>query len=295
VSAAPEEETSSSELVIITGMSGAGRSTAADVLEDLGWFVVDNLPPALLPTLADLGGRAQGRVPKIAAVVDVRSRDFFEDLTAAIADLAQQGTDPRVVFLEATDDALVRRFESVRRPHPLQGTGRISDGIAREREMLGELRAEADYVIDTSSLNVHELSAKIARAFEEHDTPGLRATVMSFGFKYGLPVDADLVVDARFLPNPHWVPELRPHTGQEDEVRDYVLSQPGAMEFIERYVDLLGLVSEGYQREGKRYVTIAIGCTGGKHRSVAMAEEIARRIDALGIDSVVVHRDMGRE
>jgi RNase adapter protein RapZ len=295
VSAAPEEETSSSELVIITGMSGAGRSTAADVLEDLGWFVVDNLPPALLPTLADLGGRAQGRVPKIAAVVDVRSRDFFEDLTAAIADLAQQGTDPRVVFLEATDDALVRRFESVRRPHPLQGTGRISDGIAREREMLGELRAEADYVIDTSSLNVHELSAKIARAFEEHDTPGLRATVMSFGFKYGLPVDADLVVDARFLPNPHWVPELRPHTGQEDEVRDYVLGQPGAMEFIERYVDLLGVVSEGYQREGKRYVTIAIGCTGGKHRSVAMAEEIARRIDALGIDSVVVHRDMGRE
>ena len=295
MSAAPEEEMSSSELVIITGMSGAGRSTAADVLEDLGWFVVDNLPPALLPTLADLGGRAQGRVPKIAAVVDVRSRDFFEDLTAAIADLAQQGTDPRVVFLEATDDALVRRFESVRRPHPLQGTGRISDGIAREREMLGELRAEADYVIDTSSLNVHELSAKIARAFEEHDTPGLRATVMSFGFKYGLPVDADLVVDARFLPNPHWVPELRPHTGQEDEVRDYVLGQPGAMEFIERYVDLLGVVSEGYQREGKRYVTIAIGCTGGKHRSVAMAEEIARRIDALGIDSVVVHRDMGRE
>ena len=295
MSAAPEEEMSSSELVIITGMSGAGSSTAADVLEDLGWFVVDNLPPALLPTLADLGGRAQGRVPKIAAVVDVRSRDFFEDLTAAIADLAQQGTDPRVVFLEATDDALVRRFESVRRPHPLQGTGRISDGIAREREMLGELRAEADYVIDTSSLNVHELSAKIARAFEEHDTPGLRAPVMSFGFKYGLPVDADLVVDARFLPNPHWVPELRPHTGQEDEVRDYVLGQPGAMEFIERYVDLLGVVSEGDQREGKRYVTIAIGCTGGKHRSVAMAEEIARRIDALGIDSVVVHRDMGRE
>src|SRR5512133_3966277 len=185
------------DIVVITGMSGAGRSTAADVLEDLGWFVVDNLPPGLLPTLADLGGRAQGRVPKIAAVVDVRSRDFFDDLTAAVADLSQSGTDPRVVFLEATDEALVRRFESVRRPHPLQGSGRIVDGIAREREMLGELRAEADYVIDTSSLNVHELSAKIVRAFEEHGTPGLRATVMSFGFKYGLPVDADLVVDAR--------------------------------------------------------------------------------------------------
>jgi len=295
VTSGAEEQPSSPDLVVITGMSGAGRSTAADVLEDLGWFVVDNLPPGLLPTLADLGGRAQGRVPKIAAVVDVRSRDFFDDLTAAVADLSQSGTDPRVVFLEATDEALVRLFESVRRPHPLQGSGRIVDGIAREREMLGELRAEADYVIDTSSLNVHELSAKIVRAFEEHGTPGLRATVMSFGFKYGLPVDADLVVDARFLPNPHWVPELRPHTGQDDDVRDYVLGQPGAMEFVERFVDLLRLVSDGYQREGKRYVTVAVGCTGGKHRSVAIAEEVAGRIDALGIDSVVVHRDMGRE
>jgi UPF0042 nucleotide-binding protein len=295
VTSGAEEQPSSPDLVVITGMSGAGRSTAADVLEDLGWFVVDNLPPGLLPTLADLGGRAQGRVPKIAAVVDVRSRDFFDDLTAAVADLSQSGTDPRVVFLEATDEALVRRFESVRRPHPLQGSGRIVDGIAREREMLGELRAEADYVIDTSSLNVHELSAKIVRAFEEHGTPGLRATVMSFGFKYGLPVDADLVVDARFLPNPHWVPELRPHTGQDDDVRNYVLGQPGAMEFVERFVDLLRLVADGYQREGKRYVTVAVGCTGGKHRSVAIAEEVAGRIDALGIDSVVVHRDMGRE
>ena len=295
MTAPAEDDASAPELVVITGMSGAGRSTAADVLEDLGWFVVDNLPPGLLPTLADLGGRAQGRVPKIAAVVDVRSRDFFDDLTAAVADLSQAGTDPRVVFLEATDEALVRRFESVRRPHPLQATGRIVDGIAREREMLGELRAEADYVIDTSDLNVHELSAKIVRAFEESSTPGLRATVMSFGFKYGLPVDADLVVDARFLPNPHWVPELRPHTGQDDEVRDYVLGQPGALEFVERFVDLLRLVADGYEREGKRYVTVAVGCTGGKHRSVAIAEEVARRIDRLGIDSVVVHRDMGRE
>ena len=295
MTATADGDASAPELVVITGMSGAGRSTAADVLEDLGWFVVDNLPPGLLPTLADLGGRAQGRVPKIAAVVDVRSRDFFDDLNAAVADLAQAGTDPRVVFLEATDEALVRRFESVRRPHPLQGNGRIVDGIAREREMLGELRAEADYVIDTSNLNVHELSAKIVRAFEETGTPGLRATVMSFGFKYGLPVDADLVVDARFLPNPHWVPDLRPHTGQDDDVRDYVLGQPGALEFVERFVDLLRLVADGYQREGKRYVTVAVGCTGGKHRSVAIAEEVARRIDRLGIDAVVVHRDMGRE
>ncbi len=282
------------ELVIISGMSGAGRSTAANALEDLGWFVVDNLPPALLPTLAELGGHAAGNVPRIAAVVDVRSGSFFADLTAAMAALATQGTDPRVIFLEASDDTLVRRHEAVRRPHPLQGDGRLVDGITREREMLLDLRSEADIVIDTSNLNVHELSAKVLQAFDE-DGSHLHATVISFGYKYGLPVDADLVVDCRFLPNPHWVPELRPLTGRDPTVRDYVLAQEGAGEFLDGYERLLQVVADGYRREGKRYVTLAVGCTGGKHRSVAIAEELARRLEEAGVDAGVVHRDLGRE
>jgi UPF0042 nucleotide-binding protein len=283
------------ELVIVTGMSGAGRSTAANVLEDLGWFVVDNLPPGLIPTLAELGGRARGNLPRLAAVVDVRSGSFFADLTAALADLAARGMHPRVIFLEAGDDALVRRFEAVRRPHPLQGDGRLVDGIALEREMLRDLRADADIVIDTSDLNVHQLGAKVQAAFEEDDHSGLHATVMSFGYKYGLPVDADLVADCRFLPNPHWVPELRPQSGRDPQVRDYVLAQPGARPFLDGYSDLLGIVADGYLREGKRYATIAVGCTGGKHRSVALAEELARRLTERGIDTSVVHRDLGRE
>ena len=282
------------ELVIITGMSGAGRSTAANVLEDLGWFVVDNLPPGLLPTLAELGGRTQGNVQRIAAVVDVRSGSFFADLTEALGQLADRGNNPHIIFLEAADTTLVGRFEGVRRPHPLQGDGRLVDGIAREREMLRDLRANADIVIDTSSLNVRELGAKVLQAFEE-ESAGLRATVISFGYKYGLPVDADLVLDCRFLPNPHWVPELRPMTGLEERVSDYVLSQPGAVEFVDKFVALFDVVSAGYRREGKRYTTIAIGCTGGKHRSVAISEEIARRLGKQGLDTSIVHRDLGRE
>ena len=282
------------ELVIITGMSGAGRSTAANVLEDLGWFVVDNLPPGLLSTLAELGGRTQGNVQRIAAVVDVRTGTFFADLTEALGELAEKGSTPRIVFLEAADATLVSRFEGVRRPHPLQGDGRLVDGIAREREMLRDLRANADIVIDTSLLNVHELGAKVLRAFEEEGT-ALRATVISFGYKYGLPVDADLVMDCRFLPNPHWVPELRPLTGMEREVSDYVFGQPGADEFVDRFDELFELIAAGYRREGKRYATIAVGCTGGKHRSVAIAEEIARRLSDHSVDTSVVHRDLGRE
>jgi UPF0042 nucleotide-binding protein len=287
--------TPSTEIAIITGMTGAGRSTAAHVLEDLGWFVVDNLPPGLLPTLTELAGRAGEHVPRVAAVVDVRSGSFFADLQEALDRLGSRGTDPRVIFVEATDDVLVRRQEAARRPHPLQGDGRIVDGIAREREMLRDLRADADIVIDTSNLNVHELSAKVLQAFEEAGATAVRATVMSFGYKYGLPVDADMVVDCRFLPNPHWVPELRPQTGRDGPVRDYVLSQPGVDTFLDDYTDVLRLVLEGYRREGKRYATLAVGCTGGKHRSVAMAEELARRLEGLGADSHVVHRDLGRE
>jgi UPF0042 nucleotide-binding protein len=282
-------------LVIVSGMSGAGRSTAAKVLEDLGWFVVDNLPPELIVTMVELGARSGGAVPRIAVVVDVRGRSFFDTLKSTLAGLAARGVAPRVVFLEASDDALVRRFESVRRPHPLQGEGRVVDGIERERELLRDLRGEADLVIDTSVSNVHELSSKIRTAFSDTSEPALRATVVSFGYKYGLPVDADLVVDCRFLPNPHWVPELRAHSGLDREVSDYVLAQRGAEEFLDRYAELLHLLAEGYRREGKRYVTVAVGCTGGKHRSVTMAEQLVRRLAADGVESTVLHRDLGRE
>ncbi len=282
-------------LVIITGMSGAGRSTAANALEDAGWFVVDNLPPALLPTLVELGRRSQGAVPRIAAVVDVRGRAFFDSLRDALGELDARGVVPRIMFLEASDDVLVRRFESVRRPHPLQGDARIVDGIATERELLLDLRGRADLVVDTSSLNVHELRGQVDRAFGAGTEDTMTLTVMSFGYKYGLPVDADLVVDCRFLPNPHWVPELRPRTGTDPEVSAYVLSRPGAAEFLDGYTGLLQIVTDGYRTEGKRYVTLAVGCTGGKHRSVAMAEELGARLRAGGLAARVVHRDMGRE
>ncbi|MHC0432601.1 RNase adapter RapZ [Streptomyces sp. O3] len=288
-------DTAIPELVIISGMSGAGRSTAAKCLEDLGWFVVDNLPPALIPTMVELGARSQGNVARIAVVVDVRGRRFFDNLRESLADLQSKDVTRRIVFLESSDNALVQRFESVRRPHPLQGDGRITDGIAAERELLRELRGDADLVIDTSGLNVHELRAKLDAQFAGEEEPELRATVMSFGYKYGLPVDADLVVDCRFLPNPHWVPELRPFTGLNEEVSGYVFDQPGAKEFLNQYSELLQLVATGYRREGKRYVTIAVGCTGGKHRSVAMSEKLAARLASEGVETVVVHRDLGRE
>ena len=284
------------QLVVVTGLSGAGRSTAAKCLEDLGWFVVDNLPPSLLPTRVDLGSRSQGAVGKIAVVVDVRSRAFSSDLRTALDDIGRLGVHPRVLFLEAGDDALVRRFESVRRPHPLQGDGRLVDGIARERELLRDLRGGADLVLDSSGLNVHELRGKVTAAFGgSGQGTRLQLTVLSFGFKYGLPVDADLVADVRFLPNPHWVPELRPQTGRDAPVRDYVLAQAGATEFLDRSEGLLRLLFEGYGREGKRYALLAVGCTGGKHRSVAMTEQLAQRLAGPGTDVQVVHRDLGRE
>ena len=283
------------ELTVITGLSGAGRSEAAKAFEDMGWFVVDNLPPSLLGTMAELVSRSQGAVQRVAVVVDVRGRAFFSDLRAGLDELASKGVVRRILFLEANDDTLVRRFEHVRRPHPLQDDGRLVDGIARERALLAELRGEADLVVDTSDLNVHQLRDKIERAFAETAGGGLRANVVSFGFKYGLPVDADLVVDCRFLPNPHWEPDLRQFTGRDPVIRDYVLGQPSAQPFLERYGDLLELLSEGYAREGKRYLTLAVGCTGGKHRSVVIAEELAARLAATGADVRVVHRDLGRE
>ena len=280
-------------IVIITGMSGAGRSTAAKSLEDLGWFVVDNLPPALLPTMVDLAGRAE--LTGVAAVVDVRSRAFSTDLKSAISELGARGISPQVVFLEAQEDSLVRRFDSVRRPHPLQGAGRVVDGIAAERELLREIRGEADIVLDTSGLNVHELVARMHQYFGAGSESGLRLNIVSFGYKYGLPMDADLVADCRFLPNPHWVPELRQFTGQDAAVRDYVLTQPAAEEFLKAYVEVLKVSLTGFEREGKRFVTLAVGCTGGKHRSVAIADQIAERLAGSGTKVQVVHRDLGRE
>jgi UPF0042 nucleotide-binding protein len=291
--ATPEDQT---DIVVITGMSGAGRSTAAKSLEDLGWFVVDNLPPGLLPTMVDLAARSNGAVTRMAAVVDVRSRAFSTDLKSAISDLSVRGAKARVVFLEAAEDSLVRRFDSERRPHPMQGSGRVTDGIAAERELLREVRGDADLLIDTSRLNVHELRARMRNFFSGARAAGPRLSIVSFGFKYGLPVDADLVADCRFLPNPHWIAELAPMTGQDAPVREYVLSQRGAEEFLSHYTELLRVVLPGYEREGKRFITLAVGCTGGKHRSVAVADQLAARIaGAAGADVQVTHRDLGRE
>lgn len=284
------------EVAVVTGLSGAGRSTAAKCLEDLGWFVVDNLPPELISTMVELGAQASGSITKVAVVMDVRSRAFTDDLGSVIKDLDARGYKPRVLFLEATDEVLVRRFEQVRRGHPMQGDGRLADGITAERALLAPLRDEADLVVETSSLSVHELRVKIEDAFGTEASTQTRVTVLSFGYKYGLPMDADLVMDVRFLPNPFWIPELRDSVGLDAEVRNYVLTQEGAEEFLERYHELLRLIGAGYKREGKRYLTLAVGCTGGKHRSVAIAEELAARLSKEDGTAVkVVHRDLGRE
>lgn len=287
----------SNELLLVTGMSGAGRSTVAHALEDSGWYVVDNLPPSLVLDLFNTADAA-----KIAAVVDVRAGKYFDDLSSAIKNLKSAGAKYRLLFLDASDQALVQRFESTRRPHPLQGTGRVVDGILKERARLEDLRSEADQVIDTSNLNVHQLEKRIIEFFKQDGAAGVRINVLSFGYKYGIPVDSDLVLDCRFIPNPHWVPELRPKTGQDKDVSNYVLSQNSVTEIIENYAELLKQMSAGYFREGKKYLTLAVGCTGGKHRSVAVAEELAKKLsvdnskaDQLLIEAHAVHRDVGRE
>ena len=284
----------SNELLLLTGMSGAGRSTVAHALEDSGWYVVDNLPPALL-----LGLVQASDSPRIAVVVDVRTGKYFDDLGSSIKELRGAGINYRMLFLDASDQALVQRFESTRRPHPLQGNGRIVDGIIKERARLEEFRADADQVIDTSNLNVHQLEKRINEFFKSDGASGVRINVLSFGYKYGIPVDSDLVLDCRFIPNPHWIPELRPKNGQNSDVSEYVLSQDGVSETISSYATLLKKMSSGYLREGKKYITLAVGCTGGKHRSVAIAEELAKQLSAMKSDFVIeahaVHRDVGRE
>jgi UPF0042 nucleotide-binding protein len=283
------------EVLIVTGMSGAGRSTAANALEDLGWYVVDNLPPQMLRPLLDLTELAAGALPRVAVVVDVRGRELFADLPEAMRALRGR-RQIRLMFLDASDEVLVRRFEAVRRPHPLQGDGTILDGIRLERERLAAVRESADVIIDTSSQNIHQLATQVSELFTDENAARHTTTILSFGFKYGLPPDADLVADMRFLPNPFWNEDLRPFTGETEPVREYVLAQTGATEFIDSYAAALRPVLEGYQRENKRHSVIAVGCTGGKHRSVVMARELAERLaSAPGVAVRVKHRDLGRE
>jgi UPF0042 nucleotide-binding protein len=283
------------EVLIVTGMSGAGRSTAANALEDLDWYVVDNLPPQMLKPLLDLTELAGGVLPRVAVVVDVRGRDLFWDLPDAMRALRER-RQIRVMFLDASDDVLVRRFEAVRRPHPLQDGGTILDGIRRERARLAAVRESADILIDTSAYNIHQLATKVADLFTEEGSARHTVTLQSFGFKYGLPPDADLVADMRFLPNPFWDERLRPFTGEDAEVREYVLQQEGARAFLDAYSQALRPVLEGYQRENKSHSVVAVGCTGGKHRSVVMVRELAERLASVpGVAVLISHRDLGRE
>lgn len=287
---------SNHELIVVTGMSGAGRSTVGNALEDLGWYVVDNLPPQMLAPISDLFSLAKTPLPKLAVVIDVRGREFFTELLDSLSQLRGRAINLRLVFLEATDSALVKRFENVRRPHPLQADGTLLDGIAAERQQLLAVRESADIIIDTTDLNIHQLSNVTSEHFSFDQAKKLRVIVESFGFKYGTPTDADLIADARFIPNPFWQEELRPFTGEDQAVSDYVLSAEGAQEFIDNYVAALKPVLKGYVNENKRYATIAIGCTGGKHRSVAVSRRIAHLLEQLPDISVTLkHRDLGRE
>jgi UPF0042 nucleotide-binding protein len=281
-------------IAIITGLSGAGRTTAAKVFEDIGYFVIDNMPIQLLDSVVELATGPGAEVNRIALVIDVRGRQFFGDLRQSIRSVEERGLSVRVLYLEASTQSLVQRYEAGRRVHPLAGDDRIIEGIAREKELLAELRAEADLVIDTTRLNVHELRDKLVEAFGDPGDTTMVTNLVSFGFKHGTPRDADLVFDVRFLPNPHWVPDLRPYTGLDEPVRDYVLGQPEAAAFLDHLLPLLDLMVPAFQREGKRYLTIAIGCTGGRHRSVALAEEVARHLRRNGGTVQVNHRDRQR-
>lgn len=286
------------EVVVITGMSGAGRSTVAHSMEDSDWYVIDNLPPSLLASVLDMTERTSD---SIAVVIDVRGRQFFDDLNRSLAELVERGVSRKIIFVDASDEVLITRFESSRRPHPLQGNDRIVDGIEREREKLRELRQGADLVVDTSQLNIHQLERKINELFQSGSIAALKVNVLSFGYKFGIPADADLVMDCRFIPNPHWQPDLRPKNGLDKEVNDAVLGANAVPEFLDRYVALFESIARGYLHEGKKFLTLAIGCTGGKHRSVAVAEELAKRLNGLeiakdaSVSAHAIHRDLGRE
>jgi UPF0042 nucleotide-binding protein len=287
-----------SRVLIVSGMSGAGRSTVAHALEDLGWYVVDNLPPAMIENLVNL---LKSTITKIAIIIDVRGGEFFDSFSKSVADLTKLGVSSQTIFIDAADDALVRRFESTRRPHPLQGSGRVLDGISKERERLREIKESADLIIDSSSLNIHQLERRIADYFQDESDADLSVNILSFGYKYGLPADADLVMDCRFISNPHWVPELRPLNGLDQEVSNAVLSSENVQEFLTRYELLFETMALGFINEGRKFLTLAIGCTGGKHRSVAITEELLNRLkngnklNKFKINSQATHRDLGRE
>ena len=283
-------------ILIISGMSGAGRSTASNVIEDLGWFVIDNLPPTLIGRVSELAFAPGSSVTKLALVADLRGREFFATLADAIEDLRRTDADVRVVFLEADDEALVRRYEETRRLHPAADNAGVLQGIRRERDELQELRGMADLIIDTTDLNVHELRDRIVGVLADPGETQLRVDVVTFGFKRGTPRQADLLLDVRVLPNPHWVEELRPFDGRDAAVCDYVFSQPSAGPFMEAVERLLDVTIPGYLEEGKRYLTIAIGCTGGKHRSIAIGERVAAYLrETFDLPVNVVHRDLGEE
>jgi RNase adapter protein RapZ len=284
------------QLVILTGTSGSGKTTALRALEDAGFYCVDNLPIVLLEKLLDLSAHTAGEVSRIAAVVDARDVRFLPEAPRIIGELRERGVPLTVLFLDSTDESLVRRYSETRRRHPLAGEGgTVLDGIAAERAALAGLRAVADEVVDSSTLNVHDLKRLVGRRFVSGEGGRLGVTVVSFGFRYGIPTHADLVLDVRFLPNPYFVPELRPFNGTDPRVRDYVLGQPDAQAFVDRLLDLGGFLLPRYRAEGKSYLTLAIGCTGGKHRSVAIAGELARRLEAAGQPARLWHRDVEKE
>ena len=280
------------EFLIITGMSGAGRSQAADTFEDLGWFVIDNMPVALISKVMELV-TAPGSETERVALVTGRAGNDLEELTEAIEQLRRREARVRILYLEAGDDVLVRRFENTRRRHPLEAES-VAEAISHERSRLQPIRERADVVVDTSDLNVHQLRERLVELFSRDTTDHMQISVTSFGFKHGLPMDVDNVFDCRFLPNPHWVEELRPFTGLDPSVRDYVLGQPATGPFLDVIDRFLALTLPAYVDEGKSYLSIAAGCTGGHHRSVVIAEEIAGRIRAMGYDVVVNHRDVAR-
>ena len=281
------------EFIVITGLSGAGRSQAADILEDLGWFVIDNLPPALIPKVSELASSPGSDISRVVLVVGTGR--YHDEVLPALASLEHQGSRLRIVFFEASTDVLVRRYESTRRRHPLAVERSLAEAIEAERELLEPVKERADVVVDTSDFNVHQLRDRVLDLFaDEHPEVGMQTTVTSFGYKHGLPLDTDLVIDCRFLPNPHWIEELRPLTGLDEPVRRYVLDQEISATFLDELTSLLELLLPAYVKEGKSYLTLALGCTGGHHRSVAIAEEIASRLRDRGFEPKVTHRDIAR-